>query len=370
MRHTMVWFTYRDAESYYEYPFAVHFFTNAKILPQDASDLALTILSRDFGVNVDNAKTMYVGYEELPVTLLREFYVAVAIERLPYGFEIRRISGEYSTEDAESILKYRLGRFTVDIDEYKQSLIKTTYSLAVALDTALTLSNDVKVYRSRQGYHVKATLEKPVSFEELIELRRKAFDDFDRIKIDLAYHEAGLTFLTNMLFSEKCVKESDKFSCFEEREVLLHDVVVTRESYVRCRFTRAEFAVGPISVRTAQELIWLTGKFKQVTKSFVERVVSEINRMCNSEETVKTAINAFGNPIIEYCDVIDLGFTLYVVAPKTVIGELIGRRGARVKSAEKALGKRVLVVPRESASALEVYRTVVTIAVRRALESL
>ena len=365
--HTMVWFTYRDAESYYEYPFAVHFFTNAKISPQDACDLALTILSRDFGIDANNAKTLYVGYEELPVALQREFYIAVDVEKVPYGFEIRSVSGKATEVDAKSILEYRLSRLIVDIDEYKQSLITTTYALATAIDTALSVSNDVRVYRSRQGYHVKATLKKPVSFEELIELRRKALDDIDRVKIDLAYHETGLTFLANMIFNEKCIKEGDKFACFKEREIPLHDVVITRESYVRCRFTSAEFTVWPISVKTARELIWLTGKFEQVTKSFVENVVNEIERMCNNEETVKAVINAFKDNVAGDCDVVDLGFTLYIIAPETLVGRLIGRNGAKVKSAERALGKRVYVVSRESTRAREAYELLVRTAVRRAL---
>jgi hypothetical protein len=141
--HIMVWFTYRD-KSYYEYPFAVHFFTNAKILSQDASDLALTILSRDFGVDINNAKTLYVGYEELPVTLQRESYIAVAIGRGFADFEIKSVSGEIAEADAKSILEYRLSRFTVDIDEYKHPLI-ARYALATALDIALPLSNNVKV---------------------------------------------------------------------------------------------------------------------------------------------------------------------------------------------------------------------------------
>jgi hypothetical protein len=363
--HVMTWFTYK-AESYYEYPFAVHFFTSTKISPQDATDLALMILSRDFGINVNNAKASYVGYEELPVTLQRESHIAVAVGRGFAGFEITSVSGEIAEADAKSILEYRLSRFTVDIDEYKHPLL-AKYALATALDTALALSKNVKVYRSRQGYHIKATLEKPVSFEELIELRRKAFDDPERVEIDLAYHKAGLTFLTNMVFNEKCVNNGDKFLCFEEREISLGDAVVARDSHVKCKFPNIELVVEGISVKLTEKLIQLTGRFKHVTRSFVENVVNEIERMCNNEETVKAAINAFKDNAVGECDVVDLGLTLYVIAPETLVGRLVGRNGAKAKSAERALGKRVFVLPRGSTSASEVYASLVRTAVRRAL---
>jgi hypothetical protein len=207
-----------------------------------------------------------------------------------------------------------------------------------------------------------------VSFEELIELRRKAFDDSERVEIDLAYHEVGLTFLTNMIFNEKCIIDGDEFFCFEERELPLGDVVVTRDLHVKCRFPNVELTVeGMISVRFTQRLIQLTGKFKQVAKSFVENVASEIERMCNNEETVKTVINAFKDNVVKDCDVVDLGFTIYVIAPETLVGRLVGKNGAKVKSAEKVLDKRVYIVPRESARAREVYELLVRTAVRRAL---
>jgi hypothetical protein len=361
----MLWFTYKDVESYYEYPFAVHFFTNAKILSQDAGDLALTILSRDFGVDA-NAKALYVGYEKLPVALQREFYIAVAIERVPLGFEIKSVSGKATDADVKSILEYRLSRLTVDIDEYKHPST-ARYALATALDVALSISSDVRVYRSRQGYHVKAMLEKPASFEELIELRRKAFDDSERVKIDLAYHEAGLTFLTNVVFNEKCVNEEGKFSCFEEREIPLGDVIVTRDSPVKCKFPNVELAVEGISVKLVGRLIQLTGTFKQVTNELLESVVSEIERVCNNEEIVKSVVDAFKDNAVEYCDVVDLGFVVYVVAPETLVGRLVGRNGVKVKSAERALGKRVYIVSRESARAREVYEVLVKTAVKRAL---
>jgi hypothetical protein len=373
--HVMVWFTGRASKSYYDYPYAVHFFINHKLSCETALRKAIEILNPK---DVKDLTSRFVGYEELPINVPQDFYyTAVELEPEDFGsFNLSVIASNIPSDVTEEIAKYRMGYLTVDIDEYKPRVMITPHEkLATALDVAFENSTETRVFRTRGGYHIRARLENPVDFEKLVELREKAYDDAERVSIDRAYHEHGLTFLTNFLFNEKCVfKDKDKYSCFEEREVLLEDVVIAREAYnFGFGVQRMEFA--GLGVRAAVEnyRLLLYGNPRVVTRELTIRVRKEVEGMLDNEETIDALSEAFGDYKtfrLRSVRTIDLGYIVYVLAPKELVGSLIGKGGARVRNAERVLGKRIVIVDRDnSKDVAEVYTDLVRTAVRRALST-
>jgi transcription antitermination factor NusA-like protein len=366
--HIMVWFTGRDSKSYYDYPFAVHFFSR-KLSCETALAKATEILKNVRG------NFRFVGYEELPVNVSRDLVVAVEFRPADFGnYDLNVITNTITNDVAEEITKHRLGYLTVDIDEYKPEIMITPHEkLATALDVASENSAEVRVFRTRGGYHVRARLKNSIDFEKLMELRQKAWDDPERVKIDYLYHEHGLTFLTNFLFNEKCVFDARSFTCFEEREVPLEDVTIAREVYnFGADIERLEFAVERGIRAVVGSRVLLYGNPKLVTKELVSKVRKEIERMHDNEETIAALSKAYGDAktfTLWSVSVVDLGYVVYIVAPKELIGSLIGKGGARVRSVERLLGKRVVVVDRDSRDVAEVYADLVRTAVRRALST-
>jgi hypothetical protein len=373
MWHIMVMYTSRASKSYYDYPFAVHFFTNRKLSCETALRKSIEIL-RD--TDIENLTSRFVGYEELPINFPQDYYTAVKLESEDFGsFNPSVIASNVDSRVAEEIARYRMGYLTVDIDEYKPRVMITPHEeLATALDVASENSAEVKVYRTRGGYHIRARLKNPVDFEKLVELRVKAYDDAERVYIDRAYHEHGLTFLTNLLFNEKCVFENGKPICFEEREVLLESIIIAREAYnFGFGVQRMEFDAGRgVRVAVKNYRLLLYGNPRVVTRELTIRVRKEVEDMLDNEETINALSEAFGDYKtfrLRSVRTIDLGYVVYVLAPRELMGSLIGRGGARVRNAERILGKRIVVVDRDSRSVAEAYGDLVRTAVRRSLST-
>jgi len=366
----MVWFTGRTSKSYYDYPYAVHFFTNRKLSCETALRRSIEILG-----GVKDLTSRFVGYEELPLHIPQESCIAIEFRPTNFGsYNLSVVANTVDSNTAEEIAKYRLSYLTVDIDEYKPRIFSALEDLATALDVASESSVEIRIYRTRGGYHIRARLRNLLEFEKLVGLREKAWDDADRVRIDRLYHEGGLTFLTNFLFSEKCVFSAGKFTCFEEREVPLESVTIAREAYnfgfdpLYGRSLR--LSVDQVEVAVNYRVV-LHGRPGVVTRELVSKVRKEIERMYNNEEAVAALSKVYGDArtfALRSVRVIDLGYLVYIVAPKELVSPLIGRGGARVRNAERMLGKRVVVVDRDNGKDVaEVYADLVRTAVRRAL---
>jgi len=372
--HIMVWFTSSTSKSYYDYPYAVHFFTNRKLSCETALRRSIEIRDAD----IENLTSRFVGYEELPVNVPRDLYVAVEFKPTDFGsYNLSVIANTIPSDVAEEIAKYRMSYLTVDIDEYKPRVASSTLEeLATAIDVAESMAEEVRVFRTRGGYHIRAKLKAPLGFEKLMELRQKAWDDPERVRIDYLYHEHGLTFLTNLLFNEKCTFENGKPTCVEERELPLNNITVAREAF-NFGFDPTygqtlKLSVGQVEAVIGLCRVVLYGRPNVVTKELASRVKKEIERMYDNEETVATLSKAYGDAktfTLRSVRTIDLGYIVYVITPKELMGSLIGRGGSKVKSAERTLGKRIVVVDRESRDAIEAYADLVRIAVRRALST-
>jgi hypothetical protein len=375
----MVWFTGRASKSYYDYPYAVHFFTNRRLSCETVLKKSIEILR---GADIEGLVSRFVGYEELPlhIPISQEYHIAVEFKSTDFGnYRLNIIASNIDNSVAEEVARHRMSYLTVDIDEYKPRVASSTLEeLATAIDVASeSMAEEVRVFRTRGGYHIRAKLKAPLGFEKLMELRQKAWDDPERVRIDYLYHEHGLTFLTNLLFNEKCVASAfGKFTCFEEREVPLEDVTIAREVY--------NFGFDPLHRRTLRlsvdqveatvnYRVVLHGRPSIVTKELTSKVRKEIERMYNNEEAVATLSKAYGDAKtfgLRSVRVVDLGYVVYILAPRELMGSLIGRGGTRVRNAERVLGKRVVVVDRDnSKDVAEVYTDLVRTAVRRALST-
>jgi hypothetical protein len=181
--HVMVYF---DSVSLcYCYPYAVHFFLAEKPDPEDIIERARDILRKTFPNFVvaekkkgdyGDYRAVFAGYEYLPLGI-PEFYVAVAFHKYEADVEPKP-----PREVAEKIARYRLSRFTVDIDEYKSVSAHPYERLVKALDIAEKINaKNLRALRTHGGWHVRAELEEPFEYNKLADLRQEAGDDEDRL---------------------------------------------------------------------------------------------------------------------------------------------------------------------------------------------
>lgn len=202
-------------EDFYMYPYAVHLITPEKPLAHEAFRRAEELLDKYFADTWRRGriKSRFIGIEELPVEVDREYHVVVSFSAGAYY--VREIFSNVPEHVAEKIMDYRFRWLTIDIDvdvvknlvgkdaeEARKALIKAIRELA-------KLPN-AEFYKTKRGYHVRVPLSERKNFNELIEMRMKYLDDEARIDLDKAYYGSGLWYLTNMLFNEKYWYEGDR----------------------------------------------------------------------------------------------------------------------------------------------------------------
>jgi hypothetical protein len=388
----MVYFD--SASLCYCYPYAVHFFTREKPEPEEIMERAREILRNTFPNFVVAEKkkedyggyrAVFVGYEYLPLDT-PEFYVAVAFHKYEADVE-----PEPPRDVAEKIARYRLSRFTVDIDEYKSDSMHPYESLAKALDIAEKINaKNIRVLRTHGGWHVRAELSEPMEYKKLADLRQEAGDDEDRLRIDAKYKWVDHVFLTNILFNEKHWYDDEGIlRHYVEKEVPLSEVVIRRKIEIpvgnwvadygvydlaKTRIDRIAIFIGE-EVYTDNAVLYVEGPATIVTRAFMGRLAKAVDERVGAllrtdQELVSRVVEAYRavlrNPtvqrVLERAMIVknpDNTITIYlprrfyrddsfgkpVVEPSRggVVGLLIGRQGSAIKAVGQRLGMRIRI---------------------------
>ena len=127
-------------------------------------------------------------------------------------YSIKGISGPkklFEETEYDSILnvlnQLKLSMLTLDIDLYKINDLALLYSRMLELEQKFGRDN-IRVFKSAEGYHVYVKLDRIMHFNELLKLREYYLDDPGRIKYDrLIYSLTKTPAYTNMLFRVKYV---------------------------------------------------------------------------------------------------------------------------------------------------------------------
>jgi hypothetical protein len=377
----------------YCYPYAVHFFVREKPDPEDIIERAREILRNSFP-NFEAAekkkedygdyRAVFAGYEYLPLDT-PEFYAAVAFHK----YEVH-VEPEPPKEVAEKIARYRLSRFTVDIDEYKSSSAHPYERLAKALDVVEKLNaKNVRVSRTHGGWHVRAELREPVEYNKLADLRQEAGDDDDRLRIDAKYKWAGHVFLTNILFNEKCwFDDKNALKCYVEREIPLSEVIIRRKIEIPVGNWVADYDYNAkikiddkVAIFIGEEVyidnavLYVEGPATIVTRAFIEKLVKAVDERARAllrtdQELASKVVEAYRavlrsptvQRVLEKAMIVknhDNSITIYlprrfyrdndfgkpIVSTSTgsVVGMLIGRQGSTIKAVGQRLGMRIRI---------------------------
>ncbi|MEM1521330.1 MAG: KH domain-containing protein [Candidatus Korarchaeum sp.] len=368
MYHTMVYT--KDLAYEYTHSYAVHLFTERKLSAEEAFERAEELLDKHFpnwreklqGGVLERVplKLKYVGIEELPVEG-PESYVAVYFWNDEGKWEDihTEVVSTVPEELANAITSYRFSRLTLDYDEYKDS---KSARVIKALNEIQEICDEIKVLRSAQGYHIRAPLRKPASFDELLKIREELGDDYDRRHIDKIYHNAGLDFLTNFLFNEKHWFEG-KLVSYTERELSKEEVEAITAEYA---FSAPETApVGTViegeiggrkyRVRVEEErspsgetvkVIKVMGHFtKDGAKSICDDVTKEWWRQQFLIYRVKYAYFRLGErfyDILKSARIWIEGDTVFIEVPPEYMGKFIGKE--KVKYVEGKAGCKVRIL--------------------------
>ncbi|MEM2163644.1 MAG: KH domain-containing protein [Candidatus Bathyarchaeia archaeon] len=377
MYHTMVYS--EDLAYEYTHSYAVHLFTERKLSAEEAFERAEELLDKHFpnwreklqGGVLERVplKLKYVGIEELPVEG-PESYVAVYFWNDEGKWEDihTEVVSTVPEELANAITSYRFSRLTLDYDEYKDS---KSARVIKALNEIQEICDEIKVLRSAQGYHIRAPLRKPASFDELLKIREELGDDYDRRHIDKIYHNAGLDFLTNFLFNEKHWFEG-KLVSYTERELSKEEVeAITAEYYFLAPETapsgiKIEGEIGgrKYSMRIEEER--KEGVFGEIVKkeaivsghithdeaySIYKSVAQEWERQQSIIDSVRKAYYELGwkfYSVLNSARIWIEGDTVFIEVPPEYMGKFIGKMGANVKYVEGKAGCKVRIVTEET----------------------
>jgi hypothetical protein len=335
----------------YSYPYAVHFFTKAKPTYEGAFEEASAVLKRVFGVEAD---VRYVGYEELPVDS-PEFTVAVSLDTHPTRVKEYRAEPQIPPE-VNDITNHRLSRLTIDVD--------SPVLPAEAVDNANRVGQ-FTLFRTARGYHIRADLGQPLGFDELIKLRGDCRDDWERLNIDMAYHQVGLDFLTNLLFNEKAwIGEDGKIESYAERAIGLGQAHVKRSGQLSISLPNMAID-GVIRIEVAGSCVKATGPADILTRQYFDWIVQSVEDnfweyqfQSQGRESVRDAVvraymrvrpvnSAYAAVrLLEKCEIEPAGEAVIIRVPDELSGEagaLIGRQGQIIRQAEEQLGFRIVV---------------------------
>ena len=349
IHHVMAYASRPDGP--YSYPYAVHLFTEAKPTYEGAFEEASAVLKRAFGVEAD---VRYVGYEELPVDA-PGFTVAVSLDTRPTRVREYRAEPKIPPE-ASNVTSYRFSRLTIDIDSPTLP--------AEAVDNANRVGR-FALFRTARGYHIRADLGRQLGFDELIKLRCDCRDDFERLNIDVAYHQVGLDFLTNLLFNEKAwIGEDGEIEGYAEREIGLGQADVQRSGQLSISLPNMAID-GVIRIEVVGSCVKATGPADILTKQYFDSMVQSVEDnfweyqfQSQGRESVRDAVvraymrvspmkSAYAAArLLEKCEIEPAGDAVIIRVPDELserAGALIGRQGQIIRQAEEHLGFKIVV---------------------------
>ncbi|MEM0478778.1 MAG: KH domain-containing protein [Pyrobaculum sp.] len=339
----------------YTHPYAVHIFSPIKLTPEEAFEKARELLKSTFPEWNEQEESMrYVGYEMLPIGhhINDIFYVVSKLIYVKDEFKVDFRSTVPKTL-ASAILSYRMKHVTLDYDR------DDDWIRGHVIDAVTELNG--KVYKTQRGYHVRAKLPKATPLSEIFKIRGKYLDDSYRMRIDYSYTNAGLGYLTNLLFNEKCwLDESGKMECYTEREIDVRELTTTREKFFEYRLPPTKFTTekGEIEIvefetERSNSLIRFRGFFS--TKD-VEAMMQKIEKMFESDIKKQKLFKAYGQIqpkalyILSRSEIKYENGTIFIYPPKDAtkfVGLIIGKNGMNVKAAQNVVGARIIIVAEE-----------------------
>lgn len=195
--------------------FQVCFFTDQFMefdrVQKHADEIFEAVMGDEFAETMETlTRPRYVGRETLtdvalfevefiPTRLVSEPYVIIDLMEhyTPYYWT------NITKRGFSSLIRYREGRLTVDIDNKDQTLVTKSIS-----DVIKAIGNEISrydVWESRNGYHIVFTLKKPMDFGVSLKIREIAGDDEDRIIMDGIRYDISplLEGVTGVLFDTK-----------------------------------------------------------------------------------------------------------------------------------------------------------------------
>lgn len=356
-------------------PYAVHLFLQSKPTPEDAFRLAEEILTKAFPRwSDDDDELKYVGYENIPsVSVNGLYYVVAKLDVDDFKFEVEGVASTVPHELASAIEEYRRRFITLDCDyiyyydeeyDYDYECNENCVRACVidALDRLSELGCRARVFKTRRGYHIRAELPSPMPLEKILEIRERLGDDNARISIDKAYLQKQLGFLANMLFSLKCIKTDNTFSCYEESEIDASLITAVRSARLSVPLPQMKMELPKGIVEFDRKgHVTFVGRFSWRD---VENIVKHIEGILReyahdrkafriSDEDIKARIvKAYGRMsstlaiIVEKCVVRVESGRVVIYVPDYLsdyVDVLIGRHGDSIRVVEAELGMRIQI---------------------------
>jgi len=328
----------------YFYSHALHIFSRNVFAPYLAFEMARNEIQKHFSRDVN---PVYVGRERLPIDVSEDYHVIVE-------FKGEDSAGNFycNVPDslAEQILKYRMSFLTLDFDG------DDNYNRAKVIDVVDDFP-DAQIFKTHRGYHVRVKFDVEKKFEELIELRKNYGEDYSRIRIDMAYHKSGLTFLTNFLFNEKYWYEDGKIMQSIEQPVSITSISTVRTSFLSFKLPKTSFTLPRGTVEIDGDKAVFNGFF---SKRDVERISRSIednlweysltyDKALDLKERIFQAyrkINPLLAFIVQMSEVRFEGGKVILKVPKQHfrdIGRLIGKNGSVIKAVEQEVGVKISI---------------------------
>ncbi|MEM4619875.1 MAG: KH domain-containing protein [Ignisphaera sp.] len=369
MYHIMIYSA--DVLSEYTHPYVVHLFTSEKPSPEEAFKIAEEILTKHFPKWEKNS-LRYVGYEYLPLNLPSEAnksYVAISLAHTGWNrFDIAEIISTVPQSLVPVIEEYRKKWINLDYDN-------GVLTLPFVVDAIDYLKNEmncksIKVYETYRGHHIRAELLSPLSFDELMKIREKLNDDYNRLVLDELYIKKSLSFLTNLLFNSKCWIEipilpeelaagkQPTLKYYEEKEISPESISVERIELVSINLPTMKIELPKGNVEIEGKRIRFVGRFTSKEAKLIATSIEDnlweyayaLRKRDDIKEKVKNAyrkISPFLASLINECDVkIEEGIIVIHVPDNlsNYIGRLIGKQGQNIKAVEGELGMKIKII--------------------------
>jgi hypothetical protein len=233
----------------YRLDYSVWFFTNVLSLAEIRSSIG-RILEHAKVEDVEPKDLAYIGVEELPFE--GEGYAAVLFNIGLFGYadKVKKVDVSIPREVQERLRRYRERRLTIDIDssffdDYKIDIDIEAGHATYMLYKKFSTSN-IKVVKTRRGYHVVAELPEPVPIPVQLLYRKELGDDKWRLEFDKLLVESGLDFLTGILFDYKWWSNERGFHRWQEASPItaipLHSFKLPDNTVINLKKGRLVFA--------------------------------------------------------------------------------------------------------------------------------
>jgi len=248
--------------------------------------------------------------------------------------------------------EYRSSRLTIDID--------TPYIPLDVLRKVYSISSTPHFVKTRSGYHIIIPLQKAMTFDEKIKVRRELGDDEERIKYDLELAKLNLHGLTEILFDYKWWSGETRFHKWRH----VHIEEVSKLGKLPFKLPKMEVLHGLVKIDgnkvilegfkvkdaerifiSIQDNLWeyAIRNEKEEKETLEERLFSMVEQVYGVSFAMKLKMEIR----MGFIDIISDGETLILYLKgdsQKLAGRLIGKQGANVKALSSKLGLKVKIL--------------------------